>query len=118
MGVHLSRLGMGATVTIYSITAAGGGSGILSILPKLRPLPTRSVPRTAFMFGLLAMLLLALYPLLCLHDGPTTVSLGNSDPVTYATTARFLETGSIRHPPVCDVSRPLTCQANHLLSPV
>jgi hypothetical protein len=115
MGVHLSRLGIGAIVTLYSITAVGAGFGILSVLPKLRPLPTRSVPRTAFMFGFLATLLLALYPLLCLHDGPTTVSLGNSDPVTYATTARFLETGSIRHPPVCDVSRPLTCQVNHLI---
>ena len=33
--------------------------------------------------------------------------------MTYAATARFLETGSIRHPPVCDVSRPLTCRVNY-----
>jgi hypothetical protein len=113
LGVRLSRLGMGATVAVYSITVVGVGVGILSALRKLRSLPTRSVPRIAFMFGLLATLLLALYPLLCLHEGLTTVSLGNIDPVTYAATARFLETGSIRYPPVCDVSRPLTCKVNH-----
>jgi hypothetical protein len=115
LGVRLSRLGMGATVAVHSITVVGAGVGILSVLPKLRPLPTRSVPRTAFIFGFLATLLMALYPLLCLHAGPTTVSLGNIDPVTYAATARFLETGSIRHPPVCDVSHPLTYQVNHLI---
>ena len=113
LGVRLSRLGMGASVAVHSITVVGAGVGILSSLPKLRSLPTRSVPCTAFMFGFLATLLLALYPLLCLHEGPTTVSLGNIDPVTYAATARFLETGSIRHPPVCDISRPLTCKVNY-----
>ena len=113
LGVRLSRFGMGGTVAVYSITVVGAGVGILSALRKLRSLPTRSVPRIAFMFGFLATLLLALYPLLCLHEGLTTVSLGNIDPVTYAATARFLETGSIRHPPVCDVSRPLTCKVNH-----
>jgi hypothetical protein len=64
LGVRLSRLGMGATVAVYSITVVGAGVGILSALRKLRPLPTRSVPRIAFMFGFLATLLLALYPLL------------------------------------------------------
>jgi hypothetical protein len=37
MGVHLSRLGIGAIVTLYSITAVGAGFGILSVLPKLPP---------------------------------------------------------------------------------
>ena len=92
LGVRLSRFGMGATIAVYSITVVSAAVGTLSALRKLRSLPTRSVPRTAFIFGFLATLLLALYPLLCLHAGPTTVSLGNIDPVTYAATARFLET--------------------------
>jgi hypothetical protein len=62
LGVRLSRLGMGATVAVYSITVVGAGVGILSALRKLRSLPMRRVPRTAFIFGFLATLLLALYP--------------------------------------------------------
>jgi len=114
MAVWLSRLGMGATVAMYAISILGAGFGLMSaLLPKPRVAPVPIVARAAFWFGFLTTILLALYPLLCLHEGLTTVSLGNTDPVTYAAVARFLETGSLRHPPACDVSRPFTCQINH-----
>jgi hypothetical protein len=109
LGVWLSRLGMGANLAVYLITILGAGIGIWSAILKPPSLPAIGVLRVAFVFGFLATLLMALYPLLCLHDGPTTVSLANRDPVLYATMARFLETGNIRHPPACDVSQPLTC---------
>ena len=109
LGVRLSRLGMEASATIYPITIAGAGFGIWSALLKPRPLTRRGISPTALVFTGLVTLLLALYPLLYLHCGPNTVSLGGSDPVFYVAVARFLEHGSIRRPPGCDVSRPLTC---------
>ena len=115
LGVQLSRLGMGASAAIYLITVVGAGLGAWSALLKPRSLPTRSIPRTAFVFACLVTLLLALYPLLYLHNGPTTVSLGNNDPAAYAAIARFLELGSIRRPPVCNVSRPLTCMFHEVI---
>jgi hypothetical protein len=112
----LSRLGISAAAGIYWITGIAAGVGVLSLFPKFRSSRSRVVPRLTFMFGFLITLLLALYPLLCLREGPTTVSLGNIDPVTYASTSRFLETASIRHPPSCDLSRPLTCLINYEIS--
>ncbi len=61
------------------------------------------------MLACLVALLLALYPLLHLHVGPTAVSLGNNDPGCYSATARFLQLGSIRHPPACNNLLPLSC---------
>src|ERR1039457_417728 len=116
LGVQLSRLGMGASAAIYLITVVGAGLGAWSALLKPRSLPTRSIPRTAFVFACLVTLLLALYPLLYLHNGPTTVSLGNNDPAFYAVVARFLELGSIRRLPVCDVNRPVTCLMYEIVS--
>jgi hypothetical protein len=117
LGVRLSRLGMGAAVAIYPITVVGAGFGIWSALLKPRSLPRRGIPLSAFVFACLVTLLLALYPLLYLHDGPTTVSLGNTDPGYYAAVARFLEAGSIRRPPVWNVSHPLACLVDSGLFP-
>jgi hypothetical protein len=113
LSVRLSRLGMGANTAIYVISALGASVAIFSGLPDLCACASRGVPRTAFMLGFLATLLMTLYPLLCLHEGPTTVSLGNTDPVDYAATARVLQTRSIRFPPPCDASHLLSCEANY-----
>ena len=117
LGVRLSRLGMGAAAAIYPITVVGAGFGIWSALLKPRSLPRRGIPLSAFVFASLVTLLLALYPLLYLHNGATTVSLGNSDPGYYAAVARFLEAGSIRRPPVWNVSKPLACLVDSGLLP-
>jgi hypothetical protein len=117
LGVRLSRLGMGAAAAIYPITVVGAGFGIWSALLKPRSLPRRGIPLSAFVFACLVTLLLALYPLLYLHSGATTVSLGNPDPGYYAAVARFLEAGSIRRPPVWNVSQPLACLVDSGLFP-
>jgi len=117
LGVGLSRLGMGAAVAIYPITVVGAGFGIWSALLKPRSLPRLGIPLSAFVFACLVTLLLALYPLLYLHNGLTTVSLGNCDPGYYAAVARFLEAGSIRRPPVWNVSQPLACLVDSGLFP-
>jgi len=117
LGVRLSRLGMGAAAAIYPITVVGAGFGIWSALLKPRSLPRRGIPASALVFACLATLLLALYPLLYLHNGATTVSLFNSDPAYYAATARFLEAGSIRRPPVWDSSHPLAYLVDCALVP-
>ena len=100
---------MGTSTALYPITAVGVGFGIWSALLKPEPGPKRHIPRTAFVLACLVTLLLALYPLLHLHVGPTAVSLGNNDPGCYSATARFLQLGSIRHPPACNNLLPLSC---------
>jgi len=115
LGVRLSRLGMGAAAAIYPITVVGAGFGIWSALLKPRSLPRLGIPLSAFVFACLVTLLLALYPLLYLHNGLTTVSLSNNDPTFYVAIARFLEHGTIRRPPGCDVSRPLTCLVSSMM---
>ena len=115
LGVRLSRLGMGTAAAIYPITLVGAGFGIWSALLKPRSLLRPGIPLSAFVFACLVTLLLALYPLLYLHKGATTVSLGDNDPAFYAAIARFLEAGSIRRPPACDFSQPLACLVSHLL---
>ncbi len=117
LGVGLSRLGMGAAIAIYPITAVGAGLGIWSFLLKPGSLPVSGIPLTALVFTCLVTVLMALYPLLYLHNGATTVSLGNCDPGYYAAVASFLETGSISHPPVCKVSQPLACLVDSGLFP-
>ncbi|MGO9452429.1 MAG: hypothetical protein ACLQDV_15520 [Candidatus Binataceae bacterium] len=112
VGVLLSRLGMGAAIAVYPITFAGAGLTARSLLVKPRPLPGWGNIGCAFAICSLVTLFLALYPLVSLGQGPTTVSLSNNDPVVYAATARFLEQGSLRHAPLCDVRQPLTCLVN------
>jgi len=109
LGVESSRLGFKAATAVYPITmvAAGLSTWIFLRKPQARAAP--SYLSWAFALGSVVTLCLALYSLLSLGQGPTTMSLGNNDPVFYAAAARFLEHGSLRHPPVCEVRQPLAC---------
>jgi hypothetical protein len=109
LGVLLSRLGIGAALAVYPITAVGAGLTAWTLLARGRRLTARSDLGWAFAVAFLVTLFLALYPLLKLGQGPTTVSLGNNDPIVYAATARFLEQGSLRHAPLCETRQPLAC---------
>ena len=109
LGVESSRLGLKAAIAVYPITMVAAG---LSTWSFLRRPQARSAPSNlswAFAIGSLVTLFLALYSLLSLDQGPTTLSLGNGDPVVYAVAARFLEHGSLRHLPVCEVRQPIAC---------
>lgn len=108
LSVWLSRFGMGAATAVYPVTAVAAGLPILSVFIKPRLLPPHSDFDRSFSVASLIALCMALYPLLYLGKSSTTVSLLNNDPALYAATARFLELGSIRRPPVCNVSQPLT----------
>jgi len=115
LGVESSRLGFKAAIAVYPITIFSAGLSSWSLLRKPQ---ARSVPSNlswAFALGSVVTLFLALYSLLSLGQGPTTLSLGNNDPVVYAAAARFLEHGSLRHPPGLRspaASRLLDCQCN------
>jgi hypothetical protein len=112
LGVESSRLGIGGEIALYPITLAGAALSGWSILRKPQQNPLCTDLGWACGLAALITLFFALFPLLSLGQGLTTVSLGNNDTVYYAAIARFLEHGSLRHPPVCQFRQPLACLIN------
>jgi sRNA-binding regulator protein Hfq len=115
--VWLSRLGRATDQSVYLVFLLGIG---LLVLCKFRKVPL-SIPLQRLdgilAIGSLVALFLALSPLFAVNHTPTTISLGNGDPILYAITADFLRSHNINQPPPFDADHVATFPVIESLAP-
>ncbi|MEQ9236147.1 hypothetical protein [Coleofasciculus sp. E2-BRE-01] len=97
--LYLSQIGLNTNQSIYLLSILGIG---LLILCKCKKVPL-IIPLQQFDFvlviGTVAVLFLALYPMMTIDGIPTTISLGNNDPNIYVVLGDFFKTHSVNQPP-------------------
>jgi len=115
--VWLSRLGLGTNQSVYIIAALGLSLLILGKLCKCQIQVSLTRLDGIFALGTVIALFLALYPMVAIDQAPTTISLGNGDPVDYGLVGDFLKSHSIAQLPKLNPDYPITFRISDLLAP-
>jgi hypothetical protein len=115
--VWFSRIGLETNRSIYLISLLGIGLLVLCKLRKVSLSLNLKKFDAILAFGSLLALFLALYPMVSVYQYPTTISLGNNDPVDYAILGDWLKSHGINQSPSRRLEHPSTALISALLAP-